>query len=205
MNFVPPFVGELSADDARLLTYMAGSSANILEFGCGGSTMIMAQIAKRYQRIRTIYSVETDPEWIHRTSVILQKLGCPVVTFMRTHNWQNHIPLDLKFDLIFIDNAPNERLPSAEQAWLRLKDDGRMVFHDTRRHQDARNAMDLVKKYHSAVSSVQLNPSNSNLTIVQKQPKIDYIDWNEAEGKQPWQCGRGEIPEEFFQGGWRGD
>ena len=75
--YPPPFIGDLSTQDAAVLATMA-QGARVLEFGAGGSTQIFAAVADG------CVSMETDGDWISRTQRNLLRLDLPIerVRFM---------------------------------------------------------------------------------------------------------------------------
>ena len=75
-----------------------------------------------------------------------------------------------------------------------------MAFHDTRRERDIDNVMRLLAHYALEIKKVEFNKDNSNITIIEKGNRLEYEDWNVAEGKKKWQIGTGLEPvnmEEF--------
>jgi len=182
------FVGDLSVNDAKVLARLGSKSTHILEFGVGGSTQIFAQC----NPVRLV-SVDTDPMWIAKTSRNLRKIShenwtTPV--FAPYEGYQH----DGVFDLIFVDGVPEKRLEFAMRAWECLDAGGVMIFHDSRRFEYFREAAWLVQSFFNEVSRVDINPEDSNLTIIEKGPIRSYENWNLTEGKPMWAYGAGEIP-----------
>lgn len=179
------FIGDLSENDADLLESYANSFSKILEFGSGGSTQIFAQCLPK-----VLVSVETDPFWIERTIKNLEM-------FEEKTN-PVFVPYDAypvqEYDLIFVDGVWDKRLDFAIKTWPLLDKHGVMIFHDTRRWFDAENAFRLCAKFYDEIDCVIVNENDSNCTIIMKCPRIEYVNWNETEGKPKWAYGIGEKP-----------
>ena len=174
------WVGDLSIEDAYLL--QENSYYNrILEFGCGGSTIIFSQGESE------VTSVETDQGWIDLTKERLSVLGTEnQVTFKAyEEDWGDN------YDLVFVDGIDQLRLEFAIKAWNLIGPrGGTMVFHDTRRFQDFKNAMWVAQLYFEEVHSIDVNRRESNLTFIYKRSKpLGYENWNETEGKPKWAYG----------------
>ena len=186
------YVGDLSKADAFLLAYYGWRSDNILEFGAGASTQIFAQC-----KPKNLISVETDPNWIERTRANLATLGLVnAVQFADYHD----IP-SMQYDVIFVDGVWMQRQDFALKTWRHLSESGVMIFHDTRRWYDAENVSVILKKHYAEIYSVLVNHAAdpdegpSNCTVIMKRPLLEYKNWNEVEGKEPWMWGDGEPQE----------
>lgn len=188
------FVGDLSLQDADILAYYARISLSVLEFGCGGSTQIFAQLC------RSVTSVETDYDWMSLTQKRLANIG--------TTNYVDFCPYgtDLsgaKFDLIFVDGVDQFRRQFGVDTWPLLNTGGVMIFHDTRRDRDFQNAAFVAQTYFQEVEQMDVNAKasdgqSSNLTVLTKKIAEPYVNWNESEGKPAWAYGDprydGDIP-----------
>lgn len=180
------FIGDLSIQDALVIEWFGSQSKRILEFGAGGSTQIFAQCLPD-----VLISVETAPEWIEKTKRNIERYESvtrPVFTSYGSHPRQ-------EYDLIFVDGVWDLRRDFAQQTWPLLKVGGQMIFHDTRRWFDAENVMLTAKMYFDEVDSIHMNIDDSNCTIVSKCKKVEYVNWNETEGKPVWAYGIGDPPE----------
>lgn len=184
------FIGDLSLQDADILTQYASQSKTILEFGSGGSTQILSQSG-----VEKIISIETDPQWITKTQKKLQTLGTAhKVTFLDYRE-----QFDQQFDMIFVDGIYQLRKQFAINTWRYLKIGGMMLFHDTRRFQDFQNAAWIAQLYHTEISRIDVNaPASdsqaSNISVIHKKISEPYVNWNETEGKPLWSYGSGEPP-----------
>lgn len=183
------FVGDLSIHDAKMLWSLGCDSKAILEFGVGGSTQIFAQCSPP----QGLTSVETDPAWIERTKDNLALISHT--------DWiaPRFIPYDFftggTFDLIFVDGVPSKRLEFAQRAWPMLSVGGKMVFHDTRRFEYFREAAWIIQSFFNEVCHVEVNPQDTNLTIIEKDEPRFYENWNMTEGKPLWAYGAEPMPE----------
>lgn len=189
-----PFVGDLSRADAELLAELGARANRILEFGAGGSTQILAQVAPPEA---TILSIETDSEWIKRTRANLHRLGAERVRFMSFVGWKSAPLDDVEFDLVFNDGARELRLAFAREAWPKLAVGGRMLFHDTRRQGDLLNVLEIMNEHFLEISEISLNLRGSNITQLIKKAPAPYQNWNVEEGRKPWEYGIEEPPADW--------
>jgi predicted O-methyltransferase YrrM len=184
------YIGDISREDARLLARFAAGARRILEFGAGASTHVLAQSAPPGAELVT---VETKQEWIERTRRNLVRLGISSkVQFVPYGEFRSAV--QGQFDLIFDDGADKLRGEFAERAWPLLAVGGSLLFHDTRRPRDARNALRHVERVFLEVASVHLNQDGSNITVVRKAAPLRYEDWNVVEGRERWEYGHDEPP-----------
>jgi hypothetical protein len=181
----PPFIGDLSIEDADVLAHYAHSSDRVLEFGAGGSTQIFAQLC------REVVTVETAPVWVERTRKRLEDMGLRDRVEFRAYPG---IPVDAKlgdgkqYPLIFVDGVDHLRREFAITAWPLLEVDGVMIFHDTRRFADFQNAAWVAQLFHNEIASILVNQRNgngrsSNCTVIRKKQHEPYVNWNLTEGK----------------------
>ena len=181
------FIGDLSKQDVSVLKRCA-KGKKVLEFGCGGSTQIFSQIAG------SVLSLETHKGWIKVTKEIIAELGGESYE-IRFLNHVMDFKLTEKYDVIFVDGEWGKRLEFAIKAWPYLKEDGVMLFHDTRRDKDK----NIVSKFFiSKIKenlSLTFNYRNSNISVIKKgvERKVNennydlpYENWNEVEGKEKW-------------------
>ena len=184
------YIGDISREDAQLLSRFAAGARRILEFGAGASTHVLAQTVPEGAEIVT---VETEKAWVERTRKNLKVLGITRdVQFVRYRGfWRTvHGP----FELIFDDGIDRLRGDFAERAWPLLSVGGAFLFHDTRRRRDARTALRFVEHVFLEVGSVHLNAEGSNITVVRKQAPLQYADWNVVERRARWEYGHDEPP-----------
>jgi predicted O-methyltransferase YrrM len=173
------FTGDLSLEDAGVLLDYANQSADILEFGSGGSTQLFSQ-----STAKTIVSVETDPGWIALTKSRLNLLDKIPVTFIEYTTKFNQ-----EFDLIFVDGIDYLRREFAIETWKYLRVGGTMIFHDTRRFGDFQNCAWVAQLYFNEISQILVNTHNSNITVLHKKAHEPYVNWNHTENKPQWAYG----------------
>ncbi len=180
------YIGDLSARDAEILAMAASRAKDILEFGCGGSTQIMAQAMSDGA---FLVSLDTSEDWIRRTYMNLVALGVDETSYRLDNydGWTNRYLPD--FDLIFVDGVDEERGEFAKAAFPLLAVDGAMLFHDTRRLQDLKNVLELVFEHGNEISDVMLNINGSNISVVVKKSLEPYENWNVVEGRADWMAG----------------
>ena len=182
------YIGDLSKNDAMVLSVYARDSKRLLEFGVGASTQIFRNYSKR-----DVTSLETSPEWIERTANNLKLLEIEGdVNFCDYYTFQPHG----EYDLIFSDGADEFRLEFALKTWDNLSVGGKLIFHDTRRQSDINNVAEFIKQKSSEIEDVAINIGDSNLTVISKRKKITYENWNEVESKPAWLSGYEEVNEE---------
>jgi 2-polyprenyl-3-methyl-5-hydroxy-6-metoxy-1,4-benzoquinol methylase len=188
------YVGDLSAQDAQVLAHLSRSSLKILEFGCGGSTQILAQSAAV---LADITSVETDSTWIERTESLLAVLGRPGrVQFLPWDQWKATLgPPTPEYDFIFNDGVDHLRLEFARDAWNYLKIGGILAFHDTKRPTDATLAFQFCTEKFLEIDTIRVNHLGSNITFVEKRVALRYYDWNVAEQRPPWMSAMAPVEE----------
>lgn len=190
------FVGDLSLQDADVLAKYAKQSKSILEFGVGGSTQIFAQSLPDY-----ILSLETNPDWVELTQKKLDMIETKTdVVFCDPENIGDHMQ-DKTFDLIFVDGVGELRLEFAMQTWAFLKPGGFMIFHDTRRGGDFINVCNVAVNFFTEVQRIDVNKAasngvTSNITIITKKIKEEYVNWNYVENKPLWAYGAEPMPED---------
>lgn len=182
------WVGDLSIQDAKIIEKYA-ISGDILEFGAGGSTMIIAQSAD----VKSLISVETDQYWIDITSRRMKAIEDKIEPIFLDYS---EVPVTGNFDMIFVDGVDHLRLDFARRTWNLLKPLGFMIFHDTRRFQDFKNAISIAEEFFEEILSIDVNIEYegipSNLTILQKKNSIQYVSWPDEENKPEWSYGIGE-------------
>lgn len=144
------WVGDLSIQDAQLLRhYTLRSKGNIIEFGVGGSTHIIAQSKGQY---RKMISIDTSREGIEKTKRILKKLGCSNYFFVTWEQWVNRSGLDdLDIEFIFNDGCVDLREVFGLNTWPLLKPGGYMIYHDCRHQPIIRNITKLIETYYNEI------------------------------------------------------
>jgi predicted O-methyltransferase YrrM len=179
LNSEIKWVGDLSIEDAKILVEYSNGK-DVVEFGCGGSTLIFSQSSAT-----KLVSVETDFRWTELTQKRLATLKNQTPVTFFEYNSYNPEPTDV----VFVDGIDSLRLDFAIKNWPFLRVGGVMIFHDTRRAYDFQNAAHLMQTYHNEVKNVYVNHNNSNMTIIQKKSIQPYVNWNLTEGKPFWAYG----------------
>lgn len=179
------WTGDLSLQDADVLARYGKNSKNVLEFGCGGSTQILAQVCSK------VVSIETVPAWI---DVVKKRLGhIADASPVNFHLYDDPMP-DQRFDLIFVDGDKTRRFAFAAKMWEKLNKNRFMLFHDTKKDWGT----DLIKRFISlkfgeigiiSINDVASDGRQSNITCIQKREQTPYINWQTIEGKPKWAYG----------------
>lgn len=185
------YIGDISKEDAIILRDMAGQSTNILEFGVGASTQVLAEYAKG-----KVTSLDTDANWIERTKINLRLLE--INTEVDFQNYYIFTPYH-EYDLIFDDGATEFRLLFAQNTWKHLKIGGYLLIHDTRTSREVQVVHDFMKEFSPEIESIYINKNHSNITVIKKKVAEFYINWNETENRKPWQSGYEEVNLEEFK------
>lgn len=182
------YIGDISKADASILQAWAESSFNILEFGCGASTQVIAAATKG-----KIISIDTEQVWIDKTINHLKRLGVNEnkVDFMTYYEfWQTHLRIDSLFDFVFDDGVDHFRRQFGSNIWPFIKKGGWLALHDQRRKQDWDNAAAIIDKYWTEIGTVYYNHRDSNITFIEKrQTPAIYDNWQLSEGNPPSKYG----------------
>lgn len=182
-----PYIGDISIADAKVLQSFS-SGQNILEFGCGASTQVIAYSSWKQA---SFTSIDTEIDWINKTKSNLKYLGIDKeVTFSLYGNFKPNG----QYDFIFVDGADGLRRPFALNNWNYLKVGGCMGLHDTRRPHDFRNLLEVLAEFHNEVDRVLVNHNHSNISLIQKKDPEPYDNWQITESRAPWQLGYGDPP-----------
>lgn len=188
------YIGDISDRDANILAFLASRYSRILEFGCGGSTQVMAQSLSDGAHL---VSLDTDQAWLDRTKRNLDILGVDAAKYTLDHysGWLDRH--EGPFDLVFVDGVDDQRGVFGRAAWHKLAVGGTIVFHDTRRVRDMRTCMELAMEHFNEIGDIFMNMDGSNLSGFQRKPLEPYRDWNVEEGNAPWMSGAAEPPDNW--------
>lgn len=192
------FVGDLSVADAEIIERYASNAHQVLEFGSGGSTQIIAQSLPASGHL---LSVETDSAWIVATRRRLDRLAVSDrCTFSLYENWWVEAE---SYDLVFVDGLRDLRHSFARRAWDYLKIGGTMLVHDTRRESDVEDVLSLVRARFEEVQDVRLNEAAlgqaSNTTAIVKKTRESYVNWQDAENQPRWKYALTPEPDDFWE------
>lgn len=187
------YVGDISRQDVHVLIKFATRSLSILEFGCGGSTQVIAQSKPARAEF---FSVETDVSWIERTRSNFVQLNIPenACSFFSYETWNTALS-GKTFDFIFVDGIDSERLRFSINAWASLRIGAWMAFHDTRRLSDFQNVLKIVSENFLEINQISCNTMGSNISAIQKKISEPYVNWNIVENRQAWMTGHGLPPD----------
>ena len=179
------YIGDISINDAEVLKELAKNAVNILEFGAGASTQVLAYYTKG-----DLITVETNPGWIEKTAANIARLGIPAHgVYYKTYKQFQEYP-EGPYDLIFDDGVDSLRLDFAQSSWKLLKVGGTFCFHDTRRSSDVKNVCMLLELFSPEIHTIIMNKDHSNITTILKKKAEFYENWNEVEEKELWQYGK---------------
>ena len=184
-------VGELGRSDIQVLAEHAQRSHRILEFGCGGSTMLFAQFSPPGSRI---VSLDTERGWIDRTRDTLKKLDANRVEFLPYAGWTGRVEGWPWFDLVFVDGLESERLNFAVESWKMLQPGGVMIWHDTRWSQIMEMILRHIGAHFQSVSRLDLGPGRSNCAIITKKVEDNYGNDPVPDRTEPWQSAKADLP-----------
>lgn len=167
------YIGDISKADAGALSRWAANANNILEFGCGASTQVLASYAKG-----SLISIDTDPNWIAKTQKNLDRLGGKYnVLFYDYNQFWEVSPEGPTYDFIFDDGADHLRRSFGMRIWPNLKIGGWLALHDQRRKPDWDNTMAIIDMYWLEIGTVHFNHAHSNITFIQKKVREPYSNW----------------------------
>ena len=184
------FIGDLSLQDADVLSEYGKKSKTVLEFGVGGSTQILSQCG-----CESITCIETDPYWIDLTSKRLAQIDNASKVEFFSYDQLDAVVADKQYDLIFVDGIDYLRRDFAVKTWQNLKVNGIMLFHDTRRFEDFQNSTWVAQLYFNEISKIDVNIAasngkSSNMTIIHKKSFEPWENWNYTENKPLWAYGK---------------
>jgi hypothetical protein len=167
-----PTRADLSRADHRVLHELC-SGADVVEFGCGGSTLFLSQIA------RTLLSFDTSAAWIERVRKFAATGDGPRPIL----NHCTGVPAQLpKADVYFVDGLLELRAP-----WVHACLDRRLartiIVHDSRRASPVRELSGLLTWPRTAIiERVEYHYKDSNCVVITTRPApLVYENWNETE------------------------
>lgn len=174
------YVGDISKADASVLADWASNSFNIVEFGCGASTQVIAHYTKG-----KVISIDTEPLWINKTVTHLQRLKIPEdkVRFCNYDQfWNEFARFNGEYDFVFDDGVDNLRRKFGVFIWPFIKKGGWLALHDQRRRHDWDNAQAIINEFWQEIGTVYYNHRDSNITFIEKrQTPALYDNWQISE------------------------
>lgn len=174
-----PLEADLSRADVRVL-YKYGCDKNVIEFGCGGSTVLLSLFVK------SVVSYDTSPDWIARAKRRLEKEAAH--NCKGIHLCGRSVPPNLpKADVYFVDGLDALRAPWAAAAVDRELAPV-VIIHDSRRALTMNAiAAVLIHPRTLKISSVDYHADESNMIVIHTRPALKYENWNltEPENRLP--------------------
>jgi hypothetical protein len=165
---------DLSRADVRLL-YRFCKDKRVVEFGCGGSTVMLAAFVEH------LVSYDTDASWVERTTRRLsreQEHTCAAVV-----HCGDKPPVDLpNADVYFVDGFVPHRILWVEEV-IRRRLSETIIVHDSR--SSAMNDLSKLMVYPLTFSfrSFEFHVDGSNMLVIRAGAPVEYVNWNEAEPK----------------------
>ena len=184
-------VGELGRSDIQVLAEHAQRSHRILEFGCGGSTMLFAQFSPPGSRI---VSLDTERGWIDRTRDALKRLDANRVEFLPYAGWAGRLEGWPWFDLVFVDGLESERMNFAAEAWRLLQPGGVMIYHDGLWAQVVEMVLRQVGTTFQSVDSVTFCAQRSNCIVIRKKVELPFGNDPIPDRPEPWMSAKQDLP-----------
>lgn len=167
-----PIEADLSRADVRVLHALC-QGKRVVEFGCGGSTALLAAFASR------VWSYDTDPAWIARTNARLDRE--PDRSHVTVERCDETTPVTLpSADVYFIDGyVPLRPVWIHDVITRRLTKT--IVVHDSRSSAMSDVGRVLVYPLTLFVRSLEYHTDGSNMLIIRVDAAVEYANWNEAE------------------------
>jgi hypothetical protein len=181
--------GDLSRADVLVLTLLCRNK-NVIEFGIGGSTILLSQIANK------VITYEHDPAWRDK---IAPKLNDKVEIRMIEKNPQAVKGLGEYCDVLFDDGHSLLRAPALLEFWKYIK--GYAILHDSRMTYAGNCVKRLIdafvpnpeitegnpnklpdNPYTGSLDTIYWNYLESNMVVLQKRNYIlKYENWKITE------------------------
>ena len=159
----------IGADDLivlekEILRFLQKKHVNILEFGCGTSTIAIISILEKKFKSYELTSIEASDEWIKKIDNIIksnfpnatnhvQILKCAYSNTTKNFDLDTLRPLiQNSYNLILVDappdiNGENIRLQLCERVLPLLNDKGILILHDTNRIEEMYAYISISKKF----------------------------------------------------------
>jgi hypothetical protein len=182
-----PYIGDISKYDAFLLKKIVEGDniKNILEFGCGASTQVIAAYTKA-----KFASIDTSKKWINKTINNIKLLEINNMPLFYKYN--NFDFSNSNYDFVFDDGIDYLREPFAYKIWSKINVAGILAFHDTRRNNDMAIVINFIINNITEIEAVVFNCNQSNISLVYKGIVKPYYDWQTEEQRLLWQNGNGK-------------
>lgn len=166
---------DLSRADVRVL-YNLCANKDVIEFGCGGSTVLLAQFAA------SVRSYDTDVAWIDRVKCRMEREPEEVRSRLHDiHLCSGEPPTDLEAGgVYFIDGYVPDRAKWVAAVIDRCLADTFLV-HDSR--SSAMNDIGPLLSYPRtlALRSLTYHADGSNMLVIKCGPPCEWSNWNATE------------------------
>ena len=181
------YIGDISRQDALLLYKYASKATNVLEFGSGASTQVLAQTPA------TITSIETEQTWIDKTKQNLKDLNLKEVNFIHWDNRQS--VYNVAYEVIFNDGYDVLRKQFFNEVFGGLKIGGKLLVHDTR----CPNIWlyEVIHEHINEIEDISPNQDDSNITVITKGEVKPYKNWHIEESRDMWEFTNSEKPADW--------
>ncbi len=171
--------GDLSRQDAAVLLELC-QGKNVVEFGVGGSTLLIARVAQ------SLRSYDTSSEWLGRTAARIRKIE-PELSCVPEFSHVAHVADDIQeCDVLFIDGKGDDRF-----LWLKFFPKCKvLICHDSLGDTGGHGPT----LYHvmgelfnnrlcvEYLDRADFHYKGSNMAVVYRRPEpIQYHNWNLTE------------------------
>ena len=173
--------GDLSRADVVALTLLCRDK-DVIEFGLGGSTLIIGQVAK------SLITYETKPEWVGR----FPQIKTEIRTIEENQDGSSVKGLGKKCDVLFADGWAAMRWYFLLEFWPHIRECA--ILHDTRSIYASRCLLKFFDAYNPPTEGWALNPYlatlksidwnylESNMCVLHKRNcQLEYEDWKKTE------------------------
>ena len=179
--YICPIEGDLSRADVVALTLLCRGK-DVVEFGLGGSTLIIGQVAK------SLITYETKPEWVGR----FPQIKTEIRTIEENQDGSSIKGLGKKCDVLFADGWAAMRWHFLLEFWPHIRECA--ILHDTRSIYASRCLLKFIDAYNAPTTGWALNPYlatlksidwnylESNMCVLHKRNcQLEYEDWKKTE------------------------
>ena len=173
--------GDLSRADVVALTLLCRGK-DVVEFGLGGSTLIIGQVAK------SLITYETKPEWVKR----FPQIETPIEIIDEKEGGSSVRKLGKKCDVLFADGWAAMRHHFLLVFWPYIRECA--ILHDTRSIYAGNCVQKFINAYNppttgwglnpylATLKSIEWNYLESNMCVLHKRNcQLEYEDWKKTE------------------------
>lgn len=175
MTFDPntfPLEADLSRADVRVLHRLCAGK-RVVEFGCGGSTVLLGMLAGH------VTSYDTDPSWVKRTQRRLARERATTCDAVVLCGPEPPAVLPVA-DVYFIDGHPPHRA-----AWIKavIAHDAApvIIVHDSRSEVMTEVSAAIVHPFTLSLRTIVFHPDESNMMVITIGKPVVRRNWNEEE------------------------